>query len=360
MTDTMPVDTTFALQELLQSIERPRVQGLLASDEGLSAAEQMMLRLAQVAHADSASAMVVEHLSAGGKRIRGRLALATAEALGCPRSRAVAWAAAVELLHNASLVHDDLQDGDLLRRGQPALWARYGKTQAINAGDLLLMLPYLAIADVPVEAEIRLQLISALAERAIHAVHGQVEELQLLSDKRLTPEDYYNTVKKKTGQLIALPVEGAALIAGRTAERARVIAEEFVDLGFLFQLQDDVLDLYGDKGRGVTGSDLYEGKVSALVVAHLTLHPLDRAWLIWLLEQSRETTPSSEVLRAIEKFRRPGGALDQVLANIRHIRERIAASDVLSAEPSLHRVALELADRATSPIREVIKSRMKG
>jgi geranylgeranyl diphosphate synthase type I len=213
---------------------------------------------------------------------------------------------------------------------------------------------------VPVEAEIRLLLISALAERAIHTVRGQVEELELLADKRLTPEIYCHTVRKKTGQLIALPVEGAALIAGRTAENARAIAEEFVDLGFLFQLQDDVLDLYGDKGRDVIGSDLYEGKVSALVIAHLTLHPLDGAWLVWLLEQSREATPPSEVSRAIEKFRRPGGALDLVLADIRHIRERVLTSNALSAEPSLHKVALELADRATSPIREIIRSRMKG
>lgn len=357
MTDTLPVDTNVMLPDLPSGSGQRRRGGVLASDEGLSASEQIMLRLARFAPPDLASTMVVEHLSAGGKRFRGRLALAATEALDCPRSRAVAWAAAVELLHNASLVHDDLQDGDQLRRGQPALWSRYGKTQAINAGDLLLMLPFLAITEIPVEAELRVQLTAVLAERAVMTVRGQVQELELLAENRLSPEDYYRTVTYKTGQLIALPVEGAALIAGRSADWARAIADEFVDLGVLFQLQDDVLDCYGDKGRDVTGSDLYEGKISALVVAHLKLHPLDRSWLVWLLTQRRDATPPAEVARAIERFKRPDGALDCVLADIRDIRKRIAASKVLSAEPLLHDVALELADRAASPIREVIGSR---
>jgi geranylgeranyl diphosphate synthase type I len=359
MTDTVPVAISVELSEVFSHAHYRRGRELLASEEGLSATEQAMFRLAHFSFTDKASTMAVEHLSAGGKRIRARLALAAAEALGCPRTHVVAWAAAVELLHNGSLVHDDLQDGDQLRRGQPALWAKYGKTQAINAGDLLLMLPLLAIAEVPAKADVRQHLTVALAERAVCTVRGQVEDIDLLSAQRLSPENYAETVRKKTGQLMALPVEGAALIAGLTADRARAIAEGFVDLGLLFQLQDDILDLYGDKGRAMAGSDLYEGKVSALAVAHLTLYPADRAWLIWLLEQNRETTPPSEVIRAIKAFGRPGGALDEVLAQIRRIRQRIATSALLSPEPSLHAVALELADRAVSPIREVIRSRKK-
>ena len=94
---------------------------------------------------DPCAEMASYHMSTGGKRIRGRLALDSALALGVDPSGAVAWAAACELMHNASLVHDDLQDGDMVRRGHEALWVKYGREQAINAGDLLLMLPFVAL-----------------------------------------------------------------------------------------------------------------------------------------------------------------------------------------------------------------------
>jgi geranylgeranyl diphosphate synthase type I len=188
-------------------------------------------------------------------------------------------------------------------------------------------------------------------------VRGQVQELSLLQERSFSPADYLDMVRKKSGELLALPVEGAALIAGRPAERARELAEPFVDLGALFQLQDDVIDLFGDKGRGRIGSDLYNGKVSALVVAHLALHPRDTDWLVELLLRPKEHTSIREVAEASERFARPGGALDYVISNIEHITQRTAQCELFAGEPDLHELAIELARYATRSVHRLIDSR---
>jgi geranylgeranyl pyrophosphate synthase len=117
----------------------------------------------------------------------------------------------------------------------------------------------------------------------------------------------------------------------------------------LFQLQDDVLDLYGEKGRGAPGSDLREGKVSALVVEHLMMHPGDGPWLRALLALPRDRTPDDEVLRAMERFR-TAGALRGVLGRIRHEAYGMASAPELRGAPALRELAWELACVALKPI----------
>ncbi len=167
--------------------------------------------------------------------------------------------------------------------------------------------------------------------------------------RRLSWSAYFRSVQGKTAALFALPVAGAALIAGLSSEAAEAIAAEFEPIGALFQIQDDVLDLYGDKGRDVVGSDLYEGKVSALVVEHLRRHPADEAWLLSLLDTPREETPPEAVADAIERFR-VGGALQGVWARLADVEDAVVHSPILSAHPRLHAVAVELVAMAVSPI----------
>ena len=111
---------------------RALVSSLLDQGDLLAMVESRMIDLAGDRARDPGARMVREHLDTGGKRLRARLAIAACQALGGRAEDAIDWAAAVELLHNASLVHDDIQDGDRTRRGKPALWARYGPAQAIN------------------------------------------------------------------------------------------------------------------------------------------------------------------------------------------------------------------------------------
>ena len=115
--------------------------------------ERVELRLRDLAttlHDDLASFIVLEHLSTGGKRIRVRLAISVYEELGGDNGAIVDWAAAVEMLHNATLLHDDIQDGDTQRRNHPTAWVTHGVGQALNAGDLMLMLPTVALEEMQV------------------------------------------------------------------------------------------------------------------------------------------------------------------------------------------------------------------
>lgn len=321
----------------------------LRCDAEMDQVEALMSRLATGSRLERLGAMSQEHLRAGGKRIRARLVVAAADALGVDREAAIGWAAAVELLHNATLIHDDVQDGDRMRRGRPTAWVRHGIAQAINAGDLMLMLPFLAVGHVHADDATRWRLCEALARRASDTVRGQAEELELLDKGRLDTESFDRAVAGKTGALIALAVEGAAHIAGRAPDEARELGDAFLHLGTLFQIQDDVVDLFGDKGRGRGGCDIEEGKVSALVVAHVALHPEDRPWLLALLSTPRADTSPEMVNQAIERFV-SGGALRRVLDRIAHLEGRTTVDPQLNREPALRAIASDLARLAILPI----------
>jgi geranylgeranyl diphosphate synthase type I len=326
--------------------------GSLRSAVCLPEVEALMDRLAAEAGGEPAGSIVRAHLATGGKRIRSRLALAALEALDEPRDAGIAWAAACELLHNATLVHDDLQDGDRVRRGHPTVWALHGAAQAVNAGDLLLMLPYLALEHLEAPLDKRWTLARALAGHAARIVRGQSAELALDPWRDTSWATYRAIAEGKTGELFQLPVEGAAILAGHAPEEARRLSSGFRVLGLLFQLQDDVLDLYGEKGRGAPGSDLREGKVSALVVEHLALHPADGPWLRGLLAAPRCETPQAEVELAMERFRH-GGALERVLGRIGAAAEEALGAPGLAEKPGLHHLAAELAAVALLPIEGV-------
>ncbi len=289
-----------------------------------------------------------EHIASGGKRLRARLALGCVEVLGGKRRQAVPWAAACELLHNATLIHDDLQDGDRIRRGRPATWARHGAAQAINAGDLGLMLPYRALARLQLCAEKCWLLASSLAEHAEQVVRGQSAEQLLLRARHLAWHDYAAAVEGKTAALFSLPVEGAALIVGQAPAEARRLAHGFRPIGLVFQLQDDILDLFGDKGRLEAGADLREGKVSALVVEHLDRFPEDRDWLLALLGKTRADTSAEEIDDARRRFARH--ALRAVWTRIEAIEAELDHSEALGGHLPLQRLARGLVSRALRPI----------
>jgi geranylgeranyl diphosphate synthase, type I len=333
-------------------------------DIALDDVERLMVDAVVGAVPERAGAMATEHLHSGGKRIRARMALASADALGVPTAAGKSWAAAVELLHNATLVHDDLQDGDTVRRGRPTTWAVHGAAQAINCGDLMLMAPTLAVDQAKgVADDVRYRLTRCLAQRGMACVRGQALDLELravLDDPRLDPvERYLRCIAGKTGDLFALPVEGAAILAGIDVHTARAIGEPFAVLGQLFQLQDDVLDLFGDKGRESPGADVREGKVSALVVEHLRLHANERDELLAVLDAPRERTSQADVDHVIDRFG-AGGALEQVLQRIVVMATRAHQTPVLKPHPQLQLLVLDLIGLVLRPIQHLFSPLVVG
>lgn len=311
----------------VQRIHMHERERALSSDEGLSQVVVLMDTLSRGATPCALGDIAVEHLASGGKRVRARLALAAMEALGGSRMRAMPWAAAVELVHNASLIHDDLEDGDEQRRGRPTVWVQHGTAQAINAGDLMLALPYRAAVRSDTDDATRWRLCESLAWAVERMARGQSLELELvqrMDDAEQLGAGYVQTAEDKTGALFAATIEGAALLAGCVPERARALGAAYLALGVLFQMQDDVLDLFGDKGRGQRGNDLREGKVSALVVEHVRLHPADAPWLHSLLTTPRALTPDHMIEDAIVRFERHGAlqaCLDRMQALAAHVVE---------------------------------------
>jgi len=309
-----------------------------------------MVELAGDRAVDPGARMVREHLGAGGKRLRARLALAACHALGGYAEDAIDWAAAVELLHNASLIHDDIQDGDRTRRGEPALWARYGAAQAINTGDLLLMLPFRALNRYPAEAQAAL--VQILAEYAESTARGQIRELALTASPDKGWGDYFDAVSGKTGTLFALPVRGAAELAGLMPEEAQELASALSSIGVIYQLQDDLLDLFDEKGRRPRGSDIYEGRLSAVVLTHLDLHPEDGPALFEVLGKPREETTPREVSDLINRFIEDGAA-SQLLGRIELLASELLSSDALNRTSGIHAVASELVARVLGPLEVV-------
>lgn len=316
----------------------------------LAQVEALIHRLCTAGHHPQLGALVWSHVASGGKRLRARLALFALQALGGTLADGIAWGACCELLHNASLIHDDIQDGDRLRRGRPALWADHGIAQALNAGDLSIALSYLAIEHVPVSDGLRWRLTHALSVAARRVVEGQAAEGALLAGDPHTWATYAACVEGKTSALFALPLQGAALIAGYTPEAATELADAFRPLGLLFQIQDDILDLFGNNGREARGSDLAQsGKVTALVVEHLGLHPHDRPWLLDILTAAREATPRAAIDEAIERFA-SGGALAAVWARMDALSAAITQSDVLARALPLRALAERFVAEALRPV----------
>lgn len=323
---------------------------LWSSPVHLARIEALMRQLCLVDRGDGLGALVWEHVDSGGKRLRARLALLAVTLLGGRLDDGIAWGACCELLHNASLIHDDIQDGDRYRRGRPALWTRHGVPQAINAGDLSIALAYLAIGEIAVTDALRWHLTRTVSLAARRVVEGQAAELQLLTTGTLAWDTYASCVEGKTAALFSLPLAGAALIAGRTEEEAAQLGDAVRALGLLFQIQDDILDLFGDNGRELRGSDLAQsGKASAFVVEHLRLHPGDREWLIRILTAPRAETSRAAIEQVIERFA-SGGALAAVWQHIDELQRELGESPVLAREPALLALAGRLASEALRPV----------
>ncbi len=298
-------------------------------------------------------AMVLEHLATGGKNIRARIALRAAIALDLEPDRLVSVAAACELLHNATLVHDDLQDGDSVRRGQPAVWVRHGEAQAINVGDVMLMLSTLSLNDSTLAPDTRWHIAAAISRRAAETASGQSLELALLERGWLGRDEYLCAARGKSGPFFALPIEAAALCAGLSPERARAIGDATLGLGALFQVCDDILDIFGDKGRGQVGNDLREGKVSALTVAHLEAFPDDEVALLETLLCPRDETSPDEVKQWAERFERDGalqGACEMAVELLRQVNEAPA----LVSEVGLRSLVRSTGAKIIAPISGIV------
>jgi geranylgeranyl diphosphate synthase type I len=212
--------------------------------------------------------------SGGGKGVRPALALLSAEAVGADAAVAVPGAAAIELVHNFSLLHDDVMDGDRERRHRPTVWALSGVPTAIIAGDALMVLALQLLLEVPgaTGAAAARRLASATAAM----IQGQVDDMTFESRVDVGLNDCITMEARKTGAILACAASIGAELAGAPARAVDGLDRYGLHLGLAFQAVDDLLGIWGDPT--VTGkpanSDLTTAKKSLPVVAALDArHP---------------------------------------------------------------------------------------
>jgi geranylgeranyl diphosphate synthase type I len=299
-----------------------------------------------------AAEMIRYQMSTGGKRIRPTLVIMTTEAFGGDATACLPFAATVELIHNASLVHDDIQDQDRTRRGKPSAWVAYSTEQAINLGDLLFVLGFEAFNRMDIPDSLKLG-VMRLTIRAIgELVDGQVYEFVLKDRDTVTGDDYFRLVSGKTGSLFRLAYCGGYSLAddgGAHSADMRTMGEH---MGGLFQLRDDLLDALGLKEGRPAGSDVAEGKI-AYPAAHYmsTATDGDRERLLEVLRMPREETSGEAVSEILQRYRDAGSmraAFDRYVER----REAILALDCLRDNRELRERMQAVLEELEPPIRE--------
>ena len=185
-----------------------------------------------------------------GKQIRPVICLLTCMAAGGDWQQAVPAAAAIELLHNFSLIHDDIEDASPTRRGRKTLWTIWGVEQAINAGDAMFALAHLALnrlVDRGVSAETAVRALRRFDETCVRLTQGQHADMDFETRDSVTVDDYLAMITGKTAVLLSLCTELGALIAGCDEETVHNYAQFGLNLGLAFQVIDDILGIWGDE-----------------------------------------------------------------------------------------------------------------
>lgn len=213
-----------------------------------------------------------------GKLIRPQLVLLACQAAGGDPAQALPVAAGVQLLHDFTLIHDDIEDNSDMRRGRPTLWSIWGLAQGINAGDGMFVIAHLAIHQLPalgVPAERALAVLRRFDEIILRVCEGQFLDLSYEGDLGIGPNDYLTMIGRKTAALVAGSCELGALVAGAPAAIAAALADFGLSVGLAFQIEDDILGIWGDPE--ITGkpraADLYRRKLSLPVLHALRTSP---------------------------------------------------------------------------------------
>ena len=207
-----------------------------------------------------------------GKRIRPTLCMLACEALGGDVKAALPAAAAVELVHNFSLIHDDIQDGNSERHNRPTVWWVWGPAQAINAGDGMHALARLALlrqTDSGMPPERTLKAVGLLDEACLRLCEGQYLDLTYQERVDISQDAYFKMIEGKTAALISCAAELGAVMSSAEEPVARAMATFGTKLGLAFQIRDDILDLWGqqDTGKPLAGDILNKKKSLPIVYA---------------------------------------------------------------------------------------------
>ncbi|MCS7223899.1 MAG: polyprenyl synthetase family protein [Armatimonadetes bacterium] len=326
-----------------QRREKEIITGLDRLAGPLRAVEELLAE-AVVSPVEKVTEMARHLLSAGGKRLRPALTLLSALMAGSLTKKAILYAAVAELMHTATLIHDDVIDKAMIRRGRPTVHALWGNESAVMCGDHLYATAFSKLAQ---DGDIRV--IRIMAEASRRVCEGEILELEHAYRMDVTENDCIQIARLKTGELMGAACQVGA-IAGCSdgddpSELATALRQYGCSLGIAFQLIDDVLDMEGseeDLGKPV-GSDLLEGKITLPVVLSFPLlEEGDRQRWRTLLEERRVT---EEDARWLAQFAQATGQLARARSYAWHYAQQavsfLRAWDGKGEETSWSRRGLE-------------------
>jgi len=203
-----------------------------------------------------------ERPAVNGKAVRPLLTLLTSMATGGDWRQALPFAAAVELVHSFSLVHDDIQDRGRQRRGRPSVWAKWGESQAINVGDSLFASAHAAaLRESGLAPEARVRAVGTLIDACLALSRGQFLDLSFEARAEVEVEEYMAMVRGKTAALLAAACELGGVASGASRPDLRALASFGEHLGVAFQIRDDLLGIWGDpRDTGKPATDIVDRK----------------------------------------------------------------------------------------------------
>lgn len=232
-------------------------------------------------------------VDAGGKRLRPLLALLAAASLGDVTEKHIKFAAVIEFIHTATLLHDDVVDISTLRRGRPTANSEFGNAPSVLVGDFL----YTRAFQLMVQLN-DMRVLKLMADVTNLIAEGEVMQLVRAGDPDTSREQYFDVITRKTAILFAAACEGAAMLSGESDETLKTMHDIGLNLGIAFQLIDDVLDYEGDPettGKNV-GDDLNEGKPTLPLIHAMQHASPDDAALIATALRTKTAEKLSEII----------------------------------------------------------------
>ncbi|MDA9073916.1 polyprenyl synthetase family protein [Amylibacter sp.] len=203
------------------------------------------------------------HFKTPGKMLRAKMAMQSASLAKIDISISLLWAASVEVLHNASLIHDDICDGDKQRRGRASIWIKFGRDTALTLGDWLIALSF-ELASEAAEMSNTPRLVGILARHMATTTAGQAMEFRW--DSTQSWDVYLKIAADKTAPLLTAPIHGVTLMSG-TSGLGFAISGYFCDLGKAYQIANDILNFKGTDGAKLIAGDLARRAPNAVTVS---------------------------------------------------------------------------------------------
>ncbi|UJW87862.1 polyprenyl synthetase family protein [Devosia sp. SL43] len=299
---------------------------LTATGEDMAKVNALILSRAD-SHVEMVPELARYLIESGGKRLRPMLTVAAAQLFGKGTGTAINFAAAVEFMHNATLLHDDVVDESDMRRGKPAARMVWGNKASILVGDFLLGQAFMMMVETGDIASL-----GVLSAASAVMAEGEVFQLAKTGDLTTTPADYAEVIRAKTAVLFEAACKVGAMSGGADEAGALALARYGLELGNAFQLVDDSLDYGGQSGTlgKNTGDDLREGKMTLPVILALAEGSADEREIISSALGDAEASDEqvAAVVAIMERHKTLERTLDQAHAHAR------AAQQALDALPA--------------------------